>query len=103
MSPSVCMRTKASFTALESLSSMVKHSLVQSRELPRRRSWEQMVLPDCSFHCAQRVAHTSRGPKLKGKTKLDENGITCGLLEEISYDKYQSSTRWDHFRCSLAD
>mmetsp|Transcript_11929 Transcript_11929/g.51181 ORF Transcript_11929/g.51181 Transcript_11929/m.51181 type:complete len:300 (+) Transcript_11929:1732-2631(+) len=43
--PSACMRTKASFTALDSVSSIVKRSRDQSREDPRRRSWLKILPP----------------------------------------------------------
>mmetsp|Transcript_29678 Transcript_29678/g.64791 ORF Transcript_29678/g.64791 Transcript_29678/m.64791 type:complete len:320 (+) Transcript_29678:521-1480(+) len=44
------MRTNASLTAALSLSSMVKHSRLQSSADPSRRSCRQMVVPLCSFH-----------------------------------------------------
>ena len=49
MRPCSWSRTNTSTTALDILLSIVKYSLLQSIEAPRRRIWRVMVLPEDSF------------------------------------------------------
>mmetsp|Transcript_5126 Transcript_5126/g.18346 ORF Transcript_5126/g.18346 Transcript_5126/m.18346 type:complete len:327 (+) Transcript_5126:2424-3404(+) len=58
--PSACMRTNASFTALESMSSIVNRSRDQSRDDPRRLSWLKILPPYASFHSKTRSKNFSR-------------------------------------------
>ena len=50
MRPCSCRRTNTSTTALDILLSIVKYSLPQSIDAPKRRIWRVMVLPEVSFH-----------------------------------------------------